>query len=174
MIASPLFKAALYNAKTCGIFCFHIASFVVTAKKTTECLQNRLKSNYEAYARAKPNFTFRQLISNGNYHYYGPTYYGELAIEQYAKQGKEAGLVLGILGNFLLGYVYVIVGCFTIENFIDSPKFDFRANLGGVVAAGVTAMACRLARIRAIPAVAALSLVGAFVSGGIAAYRFRR
>lgn len=174
MIASLSFKSFLFNAKTCGIFCFQVASFVVTAKKTTEYLQNKFKSSYEAEARAQPNFSFRQVLSNGNYYYYGPTYYGELAIEKYANQGKELGSVLGGLGYFCLGYFYVLVGIFKIEKIIDSQQFDFRANLGGVAAAGVAAVGCRLARIPAVPAVVGLSLVGALVSGGIAAYRSQR
>ena len=174
MIASPLFKSFLFNSKTCGVFCFHVASFVVTAKKTTEYLQDKFKSIYEAQARAQPNFSFRQILSNGSYYYYGPTYYGELAIEKYANQGKEGGLALGILGNLILGYIYVFIGVLKIEKLLDSQQFDFRANLGGVAAAGIAAVGCRLARISAIPAVVGISLVGALISGGIAAYRSQR
>lgn len=174
MIASASYRAFLFNAKTCGLFCFQVASFVVTAKKTTEYLQDRFQSRYEAYARNQTNFSYQTIQNIGGYYYYGPKYYGELAIEHYGKEGRNNGLVWGILGNYFLGYFIILLDIFKAINASEDPKFDFKANAWGFGAAAATAICCRFARAPVVPALAAITAVGSLVSGGIAAYRTRR
>lgn len=84
-------------------------TFLFSGKKTTEYLQDRFQSRYEAYARNQTNFSYQTIQDIGGYYYYGPKYYGELAIEHYGKEGRNSGLVWGILGNYSLGYFLALL-----------------------------------------------------------------